>query len=387
MKAGRSLQELAAEIERQADVKRDFLASTQAVTMTVPDEAREEFQRLMARPVGRGHQGAAQPTLTQTPVRIAIPANGDGTLTFGIRNLAHQQIAQKLQIPQKYYERMAVEAPDLLADNVNHWMHNNPGKQMLRTMDGNLRAYLSESYRIMDYFDYLEAILPILRESGLRVESCEVTETRLYLKCVNERIQGKVVGDVVQAGAVFSTSEVGHGALNVQQMTYVIRCTNGMIGESMLRKIHLGRKQSGGGGDGEAGAWELFTNETRRLSDKALWNQVRDVARAVLTDQSWFDGVVRKANAAHDEKIVGDPVGAMVELQKETRVSEKTRGGILRHLIEGGDLSKWGVVQAVTRTAQDAESYEDATELESLGHKVLELPKASWERIANAEAV
>lgn len=384
MKAGRSLQELAAEIERQADSKRDFLASTKAVSMTVDEGAQEEFQKLMSKPVRRREQ-RPQPTLTQSPVRIAIPGNGGGPLTFGIRNLAHSQIAQKLSIPQKYYERMAVEAPDLLATNVNHWLHNSGNRQMLRTLDGNLRAFLSDSYRIMDYFDYLEAILPIIKESGLRIESCEVTETRLYIKCVNERVKGKVVGDVVQAGAVFSTSEVGHGALNVQQMTYVLRCFNGMIGESMLRRIHLGRKQ--GGGDGEADAWEMFSDDTRRLSDAALWNQVRDVSRTILTDQSWFDGTLDKMREAAGEKITGDPVGAMVELQKETRMPEKVRGGVLRHLIEGGDLSKWGVVQAITRHAQDQESYEGATELEELGSKVLELPKASWERIATAEAV
>jgi hypothetical protein len=384
MKAGRSLTDLAAEIERQASSKRDFLAATQALTMQVDQEAQQDFQRLMSQPVGRRETHSA-PTLAQSPVRIQIPANGDGPMTFGVRNLAHQQIAQKLAIPQKYYERMAVEAPDLLASNVNHWLRANPGRQMLRTLDGDLRAYLSDSYRVMDYFDYLEAILPVIQQSGLRIESCEVTESRLYLKCVNERITGEVVGDVVQAGAVFSTSEVGHGALNIQQMTYVLRCTNGMIGESMLRRIHLGRKQ--GGGDGEADAWEMFSDATRKLSDAALWNQVRDVSTKVLNDQSWFDGVLNKARAAAGEKITGDPVGALVELQRETRMSEHTRGGVLRHLIEGGDLSKWGVVQAITRTAQDAATYEDATGMEALGGKVLELPKASWERIAQAAPV
>ncbi|GAF90796.1 unnamed protein product, partial [marine sediment metagenome] len=46
MKAGRTLKELADEIERQADSKRDFIAPTRQVSMTVDEAAMEDFQRL-----------------------------------------------------------------------------------------------------------------------------------------------------------------------------------------------------------------------------------------------------------------------------------------------------------------------------------------------------
>ena len=44
--------------------------------------------------------------------------------------------------------------------------------------------------------------------------------------------------------------------------------------------------------------------------------------------------------------------------------------GILGHLAAGGNLSRWGFANAVTRYAQDVESYDRATELEKLGGKL-----------------
>ena len=58
--------------------------------------------------------------------------------------------------------------------------------------------------------------------------------------------------------------------------------------------------------------------------------------------------------------------------------------GVLRHLIEGGDLSRYGLYTAVTRQSQDVEDYDRATELERIGAQVIELPKSEWRELAMA---
>ena len=47
-----------------------------------------------------------------------------------------------------------------------------------------------------------------------------------------------------------------------------------------------------------------------------------------------------------------------------------------------GDLSVWGLANAVTRTAEDVADYDRATELEATGGRVIELPRADWRAIA-----
>jgi len=353
---------MAAEVERQADARRDFLAPTSQVRMVTEQEA------------------ARQARSTNTPPNVRLQLSKEH---FGINRLAHNQIAQRLSIPQKYYDRMAQDAPELLTTNVNHWFDEQNEARMIRTLDGNVRAFLSDRYRTIDNYDLMAAVLPILSaQKALKVVSCEVTERRLYIKAVNQRVEGEIKkGDPVQAGIVFSNSEVGAGTMKVEQLVYRLVCLNGMIAGSMLRKMHLGRAQ---GASDEAGAWELFSDDTKEQSDKALFMQVEDVTRRVLTDQDWFTGSLKKMQDATQRKLEGDPLKAVEELQKVTRVSDATRGGIMRHLIEGGDLSQWGMVNAITRHSQDVDSYDEATELEMLGGRVLELPQSQWKRIATA---
>lgn len=51
---------------------------------------------------------------------------------------------------------------------------------------------------------------------GIRIVSTELTDSRMYIKAINERLELEVKrGDVVQAGIAISNSEVGLGALKV----------------------------------------------------------------------------------------------------------------------------------------------------------------------------
>jgi hypothetical protein len=65
-------------------------------------------------------------------------------------------------------------------------------------------------------------------------------------------------------------------------------------------------------------------------------------------------------------------------------LSKVEGGGVLRHLIEGGDLSKWGLANAVTALAHDASDYDRSVELERAGAKVIELDRTQWTRLSEA---
>lgn len=72
-----------------------------------------------------------------------------------------------------------------------------------------------------------EAVLPLFAgQAGLEICSTEVTNSRLYIKVVNHRLEMACVGDVVQAGVVISNSEVGLGAVSVQPLIYTLACSN-----------------------------------------------------------------------------------------------------------------------------------------------------------------
>ena len=70
---------------------------------------------------------------------------------------------------------------------------------------------------------------------------------------------------------------------------------------------------------------------------------------------------------------------------KHFGLNQNESGSVLTHLIQGGDLSAYGLLNAMTRTAQDLESYDRATELEGTASQILTLPSSTWKEIALAQ--
>lgn len=350
MKAGRTLQELAIELDRQAKAKRDLIVDIGAMHMDTNDSGLE--------------------------LRVG---NVDRYEAFGINNIAHRQFGEHFKIPAKYYDRMLTEAPDLLAKNVNRWISEEPdARRMLRTLDGTARAFLSDRYRRIDNFEVAQTVLPIIGNmDGANVESCELTESRMYIKVVNPRITAEVTkGDIVQAGIVISNSEVGQGSVAVKPLIFRLVCTNGMIAEDgAIRKYHVGRSNDADDN------FNIYRDETIEADDKAFMMKIEDAVTAAV-DQARFAKIVERLRESTEAKIVPASVPKVVELTaKEYSITQNESEGILGHLIAGGDLSLYGLANAVTRHAQDVESYDRATELEATGYRIVTMAPAFWRQL------
>jgi hypothetical protein len=57
---------------------------------------------------------------------------------------------------------------------------------------------------------------------------------------------------------------------------------------------------------------------------------------------------------------------------------------VLRHLIVEGDLTAYGLVNAVTHYSQEVADYDRATDFEALGGKLIELPASDWRDVVTA---
>ena len=235
------------------------------------------------------------------------------------------------------------------------------------------RAFLGNHYNPMDNFDLLENILPKLNNSGCELKSCEITESRLYIHGVFPKIEGEVKqGDVVQAGIQIRNSEVGMGSLQVNPWIYRLVCSNGMrVADAGVRRYHAGRDLVK---DHDIDA-KIFTDKTRKATDKAFWLQVSDIVDSVL-DQTRFEGVLESYREAHGIKV--EPVEAVKEVTKRYDLTEGESGSVLQHLAGGGDLSVWGLANAITTQAHETESYDRAVELEAIGGEAAMLPQKTW---------
>lgn len=218
MKSGISLVEMAQEIQRQNDLKADYMLDTRSLRLE---------------PFGGGLY------------LNAYDQSGDYAVEpLEVNAIAHRQIGTHLKIPAAYYDKMLEEYPELLAQNVNAWFQREPAVRMVRTIDGTARAFLSNRYRRIDNLDIAGIVLPVLQEmEGMHFESCQLTDSRMYIKVVNTRLEAEVVpGDIVQSGIIISNSEVGLGSVSIQPLVYRLVCSNGMVvNDAQTRRNHVGR--------------------------------------------------------------------------------------------------------------------------------------------------
>lgn len=294
-----------------------------------------------------------------------------------------EQALSHYKIPREYAERIRETYPVLYADMLNTPMRAEPARRMVRTLDGNARAFLSDRFRPLDNADLANAVLPRLMDlPDIRIESTEFTERRFYLKAVYPRIQADVkVGDPVQIGLLVSNSEVGSGSLQVLPLVYRLVCKNGMVSQDYgQRRYHVGKRAQE-----EESAYELYTDNTKRLEDAAFFAKVQDTVSGVLT-QDVLGKLVQRMRDATEQKIESKDLPAVVEVTaKQFGYTETTKHGILAHLIQGGDLTRYGLMNAVTRQSQDEQDYEQATRMEQDGARIIELPQSDWRAIAEAE--
>lgn len=119
MKTGLTIQQMAQELLRQSKAKQDYLVNTGSLSLSVTSDAPQ----------------------------LRVTENGLDKITpLDIRQTAHRQLGTYLGIPQKYYELMRTDAPELLAYNANYWFSQKNELRTLRTMDGCARAFLSNRY-------------------------------------------------------------------------------------------------------------------------------------------------------------------------------------------------------------------------------------------------
>ena len=334
MKQGRTLSELAKEVQRQSNAKIDRLYSCEELNF--------------------GLQGG-------TPVLRMRDCEAKS-----LTDTAHKQVGAHLNISTKYYDKMLGIAPQLLIDNLNYWFKHDPSTHMIRMLDGRVRAFLSQSYKRIDNDIILTAIAPVLGELGeLSAKSFELTEKHMYIKVVTKKLTREVApGDIVQSGVCITNSEVGSGGFNAHPLIYRLACANGMVVEDMrIRAIHRGPRLSA------AEDYSIYRPKTILTENQSIVMKAVDMVRAAL-DQKRFDTIVDTMRQKRKIQMNIAQIPEIVEnTAKEYQIYEEEKKNILEHLIKDGDFSLYGLSNAVTRASKNVQDYDRATKLEAIGWK------------------
>jgi hypothetical protein len=273
---------------------------------------------------------------------------------------AHRQLAEKLEIPKRYYDRMLESGKlELLSENINAWLGGK--RKLIRILDGRIRAILSDRYRIIDNYDLVFLVLDEFRKKEtIEIYRIDLTETMLYLKAIDRTLVDSVKDeDIVYGGLIIRNSEVGASALRVEPFILRRICSNGLILQHSLKKIHLGRQTL----EVDEIDW---SDETRKLEDKTLWAKVRDIIRATF-DREVFNTWVKKLKESIDVKIE-KPIKEMNNIVRHLNLTEEEREKLLVYFSEP---TKYGLINAVTNLAGRAKNVEEQVRLEEFAGKIL----------------
>lgn len=312
-----------------------------------------------------------------------VIGKSSGDIIYKPTSLFHSQVAGALNIPKGYYDRMKTGGIELLDSSVNHWLRAEDKTQLIRTFESGentARAFLSDSYSIMDNMEILMEALDAIKKTGIRVviEAAELSETSMYLKitCPDVEVKGgeilsrynpvtpRGVGDGVISGFVLTNSEVGKGAFKIQPRAVVKVCGNGLIRTDMaLKSVHLGGKMD---------ELEMMKNDgVRRANMRLIKEQVKH-AVTVFLSKDYLTKLVNIYNTLGSQKLEA-PIPAVVEvIGKEYGLGAERKNSILNYFMDnGGDRRRIGVINAITEELQQYKDADLKHESEVMSYEIL----------------
>lgn len=290
---------------------------------------------------------------------------GPGLFTdYTPTSLCHDQIAAKLGIPVKYYERMMESYPELLEYNINMWLAKDQKVKYLLRCFGNdgggvARALLSDRFHILDNHDVLFSALQAIKEMGVKVkiDKAEVTDKRMYLhvSCPEVETQAEeflknylksndAVGNGIVSGLVITNSEVGLGTFEIRPRAVIVKCNNGLImKDESYKRVHLGTRMDEGSVE--------WSDRTKKKNFELVMSQTQDAVKTFLSEK-YLGKMIERIADAH-QIALEHPIDTIQNVCKELGIGEEHKRDILKYFVEDGDPRASGVFQAVTRSAQN----------------------------------
>lgn len=317
------------------------------------------------------------PVITFTGDNALMMNMPDGQFTM--HDNAIGQMADRMGIPQRYLRSLASGEPWAIAlaayllNQHSDWTQRS--RVLVRTVGTQVRGILSDSYRRLNSVEILTAFVQEAAGQGAVISDAYMNDTKVWAETILPTpitVPTKNNGDVIIfAGARFSTSDYGDGAVDMRAFLLNGACLNGMVRESVMKQVHLGSKLP----DNLA-----LSQQTYELDTKTTVSAVKDLTKGLFSKDNLMAKAVEIQGASEVE------VDFDRELKKLT-----SNGGLLKQ--EGKEVEKilmrnnpddgvqggatlWKLTQAITAHAREL-TPERSRELHELSGQLLNRVKTN----------
>jgi len=212
--------------------------------------------------------------------------------SYNLTGHSRGQLLSMAGVPVRFADDLIdYRMDDLLRENVRRLIDRNAADGILvREVQGTVKGILSPSYRRMDAAPLFESFVEAATRTGLVPHSGEVTDTRAFLSFLQPVVIELLPGEHVVFAVELRGSDYGNGAVDLALSIWRLLCSNGMIGTSLFRKVHLGRRFEGFG----EGDVVRLSDATVNLDTKTIASGMRDVMKALPAQIQGMTSAIRE---------------------------------------------------------------------------------------------
>lgn len=278
------------------------------------------------------------------------------------------QMAERVSLPMAYIKTLEGNGSwglDLLAENLGTLYGHHKSRALMRTVNGEVRGFLSDKYRRLDSAPFIESFVKACGEVNALPYQGYTSDTKVSIQAIIPKVYEPVKNEYMAYGVTFENSDFGNGAMQVQFFILRLQCLNGMIGESNMRHVHLGKRLE-----------EMdFSKKTQDLNVRTILSAMQDVVRGQLAPER-IDLMQSYIVKSSQEKLTDDRRGAVMEALKRSmtkteieKMTTKFNEPDVELLPPGNNM--WRLSQALSWLAGEEEDTERKLELQKQAGKLL----------------
>jgi hypothetical protein len=293
-------------------------------------------------------------SLQLLPKLILRDSPENETEDYYLHKHAINQIAEKIKVPVAYVKTLLIgkDWQKALLGQIltEHCNKGDRSRVLLRSVDNEVRGFLSDKYRRLDSTVILDSFIETAKNQDCKILDMNTGDTVIHL----ELILPYVIPVVTQKnGVVYATfgmqirnSDFGDGALNVNHYMVNCVCLNGMLRNSPLRQVHLG---------GRIADNIQLSQNTYELDTRKQASAVRDIVTQLMSRDSIEKQAIMIQEASdidvQPEKILIPSTGLLkneIEETKKVLMNNSEADGLY------GDMTLFKLTQAVTAVSRAA---------------------------------
>jgi len=316
-------------------------------------------------------------------VNVSFGDSEAGPIRLKLHRHAVQQMAQTTDLPIKFIDGLLATperwAKELLAHNLSTIFGNRFRKQryLLRSVQGEVRGFLSDRYRRLDSRPIVEAFATEVQRKGALPYAGYVTDTKVAIQAIMPEVYEPVPGELVAYGINLENSDFGNGALSVRAYLLRIWCSNLAITQEEMRQVHLGKRLDDS---------VFYSQRTYELDAETTVSALRDVIGAQLNAEALHNRMesIRQANTTAVNPSAAKETLKKVLLKSENDAVIEAYNSPDTYNLPAGNTS-WRLSNAISWVAGKTEDTERKLELMKIAGDILPKPHTTAaETIARA---